>query len=67
MNISIEMNLAQVFIIRNYYTVTDLLADIGGVGSILMLILSLLPALVLILCGIFDMAFERVSQIDLPL
>lgn len=36
------MNLGQQFIIRHYYTVTDLLADIGGLGSILMIILSLL-------------------------
>lgn len=40
MDISIEMNLSQVFIIRNYYAMFDLLADIGGTASILMITLG---------------------------
>ena len=40
MDISIEMNLSQVFIIRNYYAIFDLLADIGGTASILMITLG---------------------------
>ena len=35
MAVSVEMNLDQTYIIRNGYTILDLLSDIGGIQSIL--------------------------------